>query len=428
MIFNNLNNLKSKLKNKKIFFCTSDNKLLSKWEDLLLFFLQFFKIDIIKITSSDLNKIKDDDNLLTIDPNIYYQKVSKFAVLYVISIDNEYSNLMIFSNYVKINKLKNEKDFIFNQSFFLNVLSKIYPVRKIESKIKFYLSFFNLIPRKKYLLKNFYIPYFYYSKFANNGNYIGLSWYNLFIPPNKTFKDDFKFIKKKLHDLRSKNEYSLVINGGPSDIWKLFFDNLLENSQYQDYLNYDNYPTVINLGVFTGAEIPFFLSKNINSIINVDPTGEEMLDPYTKVFVNFFRDKCIFMKKYLYSDAHIYNKLLPDNYKEIIDYEYTDEDFPSTNLFEIFEGLKDDQKNNCIIKSDIEGLEYDMLSELPKIIEKYRPQLAISIYHIDTRLYPINSHLTLIPKKIIESCENYNFMVKHYSNNRRETIFYAIPK
>ena len=428
MIFNNLNNLKSKLKNKKIFFCTSDNKLLSKWEDLLLFFLQFFKIDIIKITSSDLNKIKDDDNLLTIDPNIYYQKVSKFAVLYVISIDNEYSNLMIFSNYVKINKLNNEKDFIFNQSFFLNVLSKIYPVRKIESKIKFYLSFFNLIPRKKYLLKNFYIPYFYYSKFANNGNYIGLSWYNLFIPPNKTFKDDFKFIKKKLHDLRSKNEYSLVINGGPSDIWKLFFDNLLENSQYQDYLNYDNYPTVINLGVFTGAEIPFFLSKNINSIINVDPTGEEMLDPYTKVFVNFFRDKCIFMKKYLYSDAHIYNKLLPDNYKEIIDYEYTDEDFPSTNLFEIFEGLKDDQKNNCIIKSDIEGLEYDMLSELPKIIEKYRPQLAISIYHIDTRLYPINSHLTLIPKKIIESCENYNFMVKHYSNNRRETIFYAIPK
>jgi hypothetical protein len=428
MIFNNLNNLKSKLKNKKIFFCTSDNKLLSKWEDLLLFFLQFFKIDIIKITSSDLNKIKDDDNLLTIDPNIYYQKVSKFAVLYVISIDNEYSNLMIFSNYVKINKLKNEKDFIFNQSFFLNVLSKIYPVRKIESKIKFYLSFFNLIPRKKYLLKNFYIPYFYYSKFANNGNYIGLSWYNLFIPPNKTFKDDFKFIKKKLHDLRSKNEYSLVINGGPSDIWKLFFDNLLENSQYQDYLNYDNYPTVINLGVFTGAEIPFFLSKNINSIINVDPTGEEMLDPYTKVFVNFFRDKCIFMKKYLYSDAHIYNKLLPDNYKEIIYYEYTDEDFPSTNLFEIFEGLKDDQKNNCIIKSDIEGLEYDMLSELPKIIEKYRPQLAISIYHIDTRLYPINSHLTLIPKKIIESCENYNFMVKHYSNNRRETIFYAIPK
>jgi len=428
MIFNNLNNLRSKLKNKKIFFCTSDNKLLSKWEDLLLFFLQFFKIDIIKITSSDLNKIKDDDNLLTIDPNIYYKKVSKFAVLYVISIDNEYSNLMIFSNYVKINKLKNEKDFIFNQSFFLNVLSKIYPVRKIESKIKFYLSFLNLIPRKKYLLKNFYIPYFYYSKFANNGNYIGLSWYNLFIPQNKTFKNDFKFIKKKLYDLQSKNEYSIAINGGPSDIWKLFFDNLLENSQYQDYLNYDNYPTVINLGVFTGAEIPFFLSKNINSIINVDPTGEEMLDPYTKVFVNFFRDKCIFMKKYLYSDAHIYNKLLPDNYKEIIDYEYTDEDFPSTNLFEIFEGLKDDQKNNCIIKSDIEGLEYDMLSELPKIIEKYRPQLAISIYHIDTRLYPINSHLTLIPKKIIESCENYNFMVKHYSNNRRETIFYAIPK
>jgi hypothetical protein len=36
----------------------------------------------------------------------------------------------------------------------------------------------------------------------------------------------------------------------------------------------------------------------------------------------------------------------------------------------------------------------------------------------------INSLLPLI----IKSCQNYNFMVKHYSNNRRETIFYAIPK
>lgn len=428
MIFNNLNNLKSHLKNKKIFFHTSDNKLLSKWEDLLIFFLQFFQINVIKVTVDDLNNLKNDDNLLTIDPNIYYKRNPEFTVLYVINIDNQYSDLIMFSNYVRINKLRHEDEFSYNQKFFINFLSKIYPLRKIENKIRFYLSFLNLIPKKKYLTKNFFIPYFYYSKFASNGKYIGLSWYNSFIPTNKTFRDDYEFIKKNLYDLQSKNEYTIVINGGPTDIWKLFFDNLLENSQYQDYLNYENNPTVINLGVFTGTEIPYFLSRNIRSIVNVDPTGEEMLDPYTKVYVNFFRDKCVFIKKYLYSDEHIYNKEIPDNYKEIIDYEATNEDFTSTNLFKIFEDLKDDQKNNCIIKSDIEGLEYEMLSELPELIEKYRPQLAISIYHTDTRLYPVNSHLTLIPKKIIESCRNYNFMVKHYSNNRRETIFYAIPK
>lgn len=427
MIINNLNNLKSNLKSKKVFFYTSENNVFSAWEDLLIFFLQFFKFDIIKITPNTLKKIKDSDCILTIDPKIYYGRNPKFSILYVINIDNQYSNLIIFSKYIKINNLNNEKDFSFNESFFSKFLLRNYPKRKIQSKIRFVLSFLHLIPKKIYLTRNFYIFCLYYSNFANNGNYIGLSWYNSLMPTNKAFKNDCKFIINNLHDLQSKNDYSLVINGKPTDIWKLFFNQLLENSQYQDYLNFDNCPTVINLGVFTGTEIPYFLTRNIDLIINIDPTGEEMLDPYTKTFVNFFKNKCIFIKKYLYSDQHIYNKKIPESYKNIIDYQATNEKFSSTNLLEIFNNLQDRQKNNCIIKSDIEGLEYEMLSELPKIIEKYRPQLAICIYHTDSKLNPINSHLTLIPKKIIESCQNYSFMVKHYSHNRRETVFYAIP-
>ena len=107
MKFNNLNNLKSKLKNKKTYFCTSENKLLSKWEDLLIFFLQFFKVDIIKITYGDLKKIKNDDNLLTIDPNIYYQRASKFTLLYVINIDADNNSIVVGEKeYLEIKKIK----------------------------------------------------------------------------------------------------------------------------------------------------------------------------------------------------------------------------------------------------------------------------------------------------------------------------------
>ena len=42
-----------------------------------------------------------------------------------------------------------------------------------------------------------------------------------------------------------------------------------------------------------------------------------------------------------------------------------------------------------IIKSDIEGLELKMLEELGDLVKQYRPQLAISIYHIDQNLFPL---------------------------------------
>ena len=81
-----------------------------------------------------------------------------------------------------------------------------------------------------------------------------------------------------------------------------------------------------------------------------------------------------------------------------------------------------------IIKSDIEGSEVNLVEELPEIIEKYRPQLAISIYHVDKSKFPEIIQLVSLPKKIINMCKNYNFFLKHYSHNRRETVFYAIPR
>ena len=81
-----------------------------------------------------------------------------------------------------------------------------------------------------------------------------------------------------------------------------------------------------------------------------------------------------------------------------------------------------------IIKSDIEGLELKMLEELGDLVKQYRPQLAISIYHIDQNLFPLNSQLVKIPSKLIEICKDYKFFLNHYTYNRRETVFYCIPK
>ena len=73
------------------------------------------------------------------------------------------------------------------------------------------------------------------------------------------------------------------------------------------------------------------------------------------------------------------------------------------------------------IKMDIEGAELSALKGGIETIKKYRPQLAISIYHSDDDF--IN-----IPMYLYDNLENYEFRLGHYSPYMLETILYAIPE
>lgn len=55
-----------------------------------------------------------------------------------------------------------------------------------------------------------------------------------------------------------------------------------------------------------------------------------------------------------------------------------------------------------------------------KTIEKYRPQLAISIYHS-------SEDFVNIPLYLKENLEHYKFRLGHYSPGLSETVLYAIP-
>ena len=82
------------------------------------------------------------------------------------------------------------------------------------------------------------------------------------------------------------------------------------------------------------------------------------------------------------------------------------------------------EKNNVkpdFIKMDIEGAEMAALKGGMKTIKKYRPQLAISIYHSD-------SDFIKIPLYLSENLQNYIFKLGHYSTKQNETVLYAIPK
>jgi FkbM family methyltransferase len=72
------------------------------------------------------------------------------------------------------------------------------------------------------------------------------------------------------------------------------------------------------------------------------------------------------------------------------------------------------------IKMDIEGAEFEALRGAENTIKKYRPSLAISLYHKP-------DHLFEVPLLIKSWNLGYNYYIRSHGNNLFETVLYCIP-
>ena len=71
------------------------------------------------------------------------------------------------------------------------------------------------------------------------------------------------------------------------------------------------------------------------------------------------------------------------------------------------------------IKMDIEGAELRALRGAKYLIQKYKPKLAISIYHKPEDIIDI-------PNYIVDLVPEYKFYIRQYSYGYCETVLYAI--
>lgn len=72
------------------------------------------------------------------------------------------------------------------------------------------------------------------------------------------------------------------------------------------------------------------------------------------------------------------------------------------------------------IKMDVEGSELESLKGAKGTIQKYKPKLAICIYHKE-------EDMTEIPLYIKELVPEYKLFIRHHSNMAGETVLYAMP-
>jgi FkbM family methyltransferase len=83
------------------------------------------------------------------------------------------------------------------------------------------------------------------------------------------------------------------------------------------------------------------------------------------------------------------------------------------------EYLKDENEPVTFIKMDIEGAELNALKGAEQTIKKYKPKLAICIYHKLEDMWEI-------PNLLLEFVPDYKFYIRHYSSTFAETVLYAL--
>jgi FkbM family methyltransferase len=73
------------------------------------------------------------------------------------------------------------------------------------------------------------------------------------------------------------------------------------------------------------------------------------------------------------------------------------------------------------IKLDVEGAELQALQGARKLIQRWRPVLALSLYHLPQDLWEL-------PLASVDLCEDYRFHVRQHYFNSFDSALYAVPR
>ncbi len=364
------------------------------------------QFEIIK--NIDLKKREIEKELvLFLEFDLYEKSKNKKKILYLFSEESKASFFLNFYRYLKVNKknLKKKEIDKFDINKFKNFLINYQPHRCIQSWFDRFTLFFGVLICV--IDDNYLRLKIIFSKkmFFKSNNYFASKLYNYFYKEDFLFKRKKNLVLKRLFDKKSKVIYSGIFSK-PEIVWENYFKSIFDEEHY-DLIELKKGSIIINCGIAGGSEIPFFLTRNPLKIINIDPDGKSNLLEGVRIFSKNFTN-LIFVKKFLYGF---------DGNK-------------NSNMKTTLSGYIRSNKLKRIdfIKSDIEGYEDQLIDDLPKIVKKFRPKLAISIYHSNLKSVDSIQQLVNLPLKLIKICKNYKFFIRHYSFSRKETVMYCVPK
>lgn len=241
-------------------------------------------------------------------------------------------------------------------------------------------------------------------------------------------------VARSLADAESQRIYRRIFAGK----WPEFLDDYLAHVfghvQYTDLVRLAPGAVVINGGMACGTELQYFLAMSDFdcTVYNYEPTGRRHLRAdYAPIFERFggrlpLRAKAIWnhtgtadfpivadgnpMAGMVLNNQSKTRALPASIHVETFDCERIDDMVASERVERV-----------DYIKLDLEGAEPEALEGMMETITRFRPQLAVSIYHT-------LDHFIDLPRYLMDRLEGYDFYVRHYSYRTMECLLYAIPR
>jgi FkbM family methyltransferase len=225
-----------------------------------------------------------------------------------------------------------------------------------------------------------------------------------------------KFVRSKLGNF-SKRILSLSLNFRKNTVkgYKAFHNFLIKYPYKDQYLSFvpKKIGYLVDVGFHNCESTKRYLDryKNIKRIYAIDPNPKNFKGIKNLIVKKIgLSNKDKISKFYLNEKSSSGNSLLKVGKK-----------FLNIHLKKL-DNVINFLPINSIIKFDIEGAELNALKGCKNLITKFKPYLAISIYH---RKWDIVE----IPMYMIKNYNNiYKFKIRHYSYGYNETVLYCIPK
>lgn len=197
-------------------------------------------------------------------------------------------------------------------------------------------------------------------------------------------------------------------------VYSKYDDSEKTESQYfeEDFLEFSDNEVFVDCGFYDGATTRGFIEKvqgKYDDIIAFEPD----IDLYTVAKNNTLFSKVDLYNKGCWSSTCNLNfKKRPGGASLCVD------DGDETICVAAIDDIMKNRKTTYI-KMDIEGSELEALKGAVQTIKKFKPKLAISIYH-----KPMD--IIEIPLFILSLRSDYKFYLRHYCANQCDTVLYAI--
>ncbi|MFO0969244.1 MAG: FkbM family methyltransferase [Gemmataceae bacterium] len=222
-------------------------------------------------------------------------------------------------------------------------------------------------------------------------------------------------VMRRLADRESRDTLQLLLYGSPEDYLEHFLKHAFHHQQYTDLILLKPGDNIVNAGIGSGWDIPFFRAftrtRGRHVVVEPGPMPDKYRQaPFEPVEYGLWDKEETLSFNIIGAGMLEAGKASGGGQVQTVKCLPLDRIARDLGLERI-----------DLIKLDIEGAEPRALEGMKQTLQRCRPQIAIAIYHEP-------NHMWELPATLMSWLPNYRFYIRHYGMCRFECLLYAIPE